>query len=146
MNQVARAKQVKWAREILKSAGLRQTEARVAVLTILFSSRTPQTAFELHRLVSEQMKVDRVSIYRILTAFRRAGLIHHVADKGFVICSHPGQEEDAHLYLICEDCDSVEEIGWPNGLRESIRRQVLMPAHFNGAGPVQITGLCARCR
>ena len=62
------------ARAMLKSAGLRRTRGRVALLRALLGSRRPLAHDEACERVRRQ-GLDRVTVYRALEAFHEAGIV-----------------------------------------------------------------------
>ena len=64
-------------RELLHSAGLRRTRAREVVLALLRTTGKPLTHHEV-AACPEAQGLDRVTVYRTLTALAGAGLVHRV--------------------------------------------------------------------
>lgn len=135
------------AEDKLSRAGFRLTTPRREILRVLLESSRPLKTAEIYDLVRLRTKIDRVSAYRVLEVFKKLGLIHGVGDSGFVFCSHleNEQNQDAHLFLVCDECQEVQEIDLPEKLRSSIQTQVIAKARFKSKGPIQISGLCAKC-
>ena len=61
--------------DILDGYGFRRTRAREKILKVLVASRRPLSQEEIGRRMGNEAP-DRVTIYRTLEAFRRAGLVH----------------------------------------------------------------------
>jgi Fur family ferric uptake transcriptional regulator len=99
-----------WAREKIRSAGLRATPARIATLRVLHGSESPLT----HAVVSEKLhklEIDKATVFRNLTdlvarnVLRRSALGDNVWR--FEIIKESAHEHDSHPHFICIDCGSV---------------------------------------
>jgi Fe2+ or Zn2+ uptake regulation protein len=134
------------AEKKISASGLRLTEPRLALLRILITSDKPLKITELYALAKKTVKLDRVSAYRIISAFKKMGLVHSVGDGGFVFCTHFQEKEDHHLYLVCEDCDDVEEVNLPEKFRTTLHQQIQTFSKFKTHGSIQVTGSCLKCR
>jgi Fur family transcriptional regulator, ferric uptake regulator len=127
----------------LREAGLRATRQRLTVLESLRGRPDAVTAQDLHqelRLVGEP--VGLTTVYRTLTALADAGLLDSFPREGeqaFRLCG-----DGHHHHLICETCNSVEEIA-----AEEVERWVDDVAQRRGfevtGHRADIFGVCARC-
>lgn len=99
------------ARSRLKDAGLRATEARLAVLRALAGSAHPVAHTELVRDL-EGHAADQATVYRTLTRFVEVGLARIVSHAGgraryeYLEASEEAGEH-AHPHFLCTDCGSV---------------------------------------
>ena len=108
MNQNVNSQE--WAREKIRSAGLRATPARIATLRVLHGSESPLT----HAEVSDELQnleIDKATVFRNLTdlvarnVLRRSALGDNVWR--FEIIKESAQEHDSHPHFICVNCGSV---------------------------------------
>lgn len=94
--------------EQLKDAGLRRTPARIALLGLLLRSERPLAH---HEIVAEPAasELDRVTIYRTLSALQEAGLVHGIQGTDGVwrfranardVAGCPGD----HPHFLCRSC------------------------------------------
>ena len=99
-----------WAREKIRSAGLRATPARIATLRVLHGSESPLT----HAEVSDELQdleIDKATVFRNLTdlvarnVIRRSALGDNVWR--FEIIKESAHEPDSHPHFICIDCGPV---------------------------------------
>lgn len=99
-----------WAREKIRSAGLRATPARIATLRVLHGSESPLT----HAEVSDELQgleIDKATVFRNLTdlvsrnVIRRSALGDNVWR--FEIIKESAHEPDSHPHFVCIDCGSV---------------------------------------
>jgi Fur family ferric uptake transcriptional regulator len=95
---------------ILTSHHLKVTVKRKKVLDLFYSS---DSALSTKKIESQVGVIDRVTLYRILSSFVEAGIIHKVTDsKGSAFyakctgCGHQNHEDD-HAHFHCKKCASV---------------------------------------
>lgn len=99
------------AREVLRSASLRATACRLAVLQHLSQSEMPIS----HAEVADELVpagYDKSTIYRSLVEFAEAGLAVRL-DLGdhvwrFELQSESGPQHAGHPHFMCLDCGGVE--------------------------------------
>ena len=97
--------------ELLRAHALRSTPARRAVLALLRGRERAVSAPELEGAVDS----DRVTVYRTLSAFEEAGLVHRVHDgsgaEKYALCADhcsPAGHVDEHAHFRCDDCGQTE--------------------------------------
>lgn len=90
---------------LLNQAGLKKTDSRIALLDLLSKNKKPLSAKDIVSKISG----DKVTIYRMLEAMSKKGLIRRV-DTGereaqYEIIDH----HDDHHHVICIDCKKVSD-------------------------------------
>ena len=94
----------------LKASGLKATLPRLKILEIFQSSVVRHlTAEDVYKiLLTENMDVGLATVYRVLTQFEQAGLLHrnHFESGKAVFELNEGSHHD---HLVCLDCGKVEE-------------------------------------
>ena len=95
----------------LKKAHLHATKHRVAVLEVLMNAGRPLSHVEIQERLQDK-KIDRVTLYRILSLLREASLIHQVQGNDGVwrFCSHDeesGHCPGGHPHFLCESCGQM---------------------------------------
>ncbi len=94
----------------LKASGLKATLPRLKILEIFQNSRVRHlTAEDVYKiLLTENMDVGLATVYRVLTQFEQAGLLHrnHFESGKAVFELNEGSHHD---HLVCLDCGKVEE-------------------------------------
>ena len=97
--------------DLLRQSGLRCTLQRASVLRVLVRAGRPMS----HGQLTEKLgagEIDRVTLYRTLTALQDAGLVHRVQGKDAVwhFCAHspdatgcPGN----HPHFLCTRCGGM---------------------------------------
>jgi Fur family ferric uptake transcriptional regulator/Fur family zinc uptake transcriptional regulator len=98
----------KTARALLKSASLRATPVRLAVLGQLLRIRRPVSHAELWQR-KKIRAFNRVTVYRTLLTLQKIGIVHGVQgmDGVWRFCAH-SQERDRcpgnHPHFVCQKC------------------------------------------
>ncbi|MDB5796278.1 MAG: ferric iron uptake transcriptional regulator [Paucimonas sp.] len=94
----------------LKSSGLKATLPRVKILEIFQHSAVRHlSAEDIYKiLLGENLDVGLATVYRVLTQFEQAGLLHrnHFETGKAVFELNEGTHHD---HLVCLDCGRVEE-------------------------------------
>lgn len=94
----------------LKASGLKATLPRLKILEIFQNSSVRHlTAEDIYKiLLNENMDVGLATVYRVLTQFEQAGLLHrnHFEPGKAVFELNEGSHHD---HLVCLDCGKVEE-------------------------------------
>ena len=94
----------------LKASGLKATLPRLKILEIFQNSAVRHlTAEDVYKiLLAENMDVGLATVYRVLTQFEQAGLLHrnHFETGKAIYELHAGSHHD---HLVCLDCGHVEE-------------------------------------
>jgi Fur family ferric uptake transcriptional regulator len=94
----------------LKASGLKATLPRLKILEIFQNSEVRHlSAEDVYKvLLMENMDVGLATVYRVLTQFEQAGLLHrnHFETGKAVFELNVGSHHD---HLVCLDCGRVEE-------------------------------------
>ncbi len=94
----------------LKASGLKVTLPRIKILEIFQNSAVRHlSAEDVYKvLLTENMDVGLATVYRVLTQFEQAGLLHrnHFETGKAVFELNAGSHHD---HLVCLDCGRVEE-------------------------------------
>ena len=94
----------------LKASGLKATLPRLKILEIFQNSQVRHlTAEDVYMiLLNENMDVGLATVYRVLTQFEQAGLLHrnHFETGKAIFELNEGSHHD---HLVCLDCGRVEE-------------------------------------
>ena len=97
-----------WAREAIRTAGLRVTPARVATLLALRHSSAPQTHAEVAARLAED-GVDQATVFRNLNDMATAGLLRRseLGDRVWRFEIVSDDEHASHPHFVCVDCGTV---------------------------------------
>lgn len=135
------------ARAQLRSAGLRVTDARLAVLALLSAGRAPMRASDLRRELGPS-RCDRVTVYRALDVLVEAGLVRRAlcpdgasgyeaaegAEEGYrVLCRRTGRTERVEPALAQELSKAIGSV--ESKLRERGFTEVAHRLEFSAVAP-----------
>jgi len=129
----------------LRRGGGRITRARRALLELIERSERPLGPRELQSLLAgEGVRMDRVSVYRNLSALLELGLLHRVVGSSAVRpCAE--REERCHHAIVCSQCGSARE--FHSGTLERALVEVRRATRYRVQGHVlELRGLCERCQ
>jgi Fur family ferric uptake transcriptional regulator len=139
-----------YCRERLKEAGNRVTQPRMAVVECLAQANTPLSPVQVFDKVSKtrkDLRVDKVTVYRVLETLHQLDLVHQVGPDGlFIACRHPGCNVSFHVMTSCQNCGQTTEHDVPEGVVAPLqwylveRMKFLPREHF-----FQVNGCCASC-
>jgi len=129
---------------LLDKHRLKKTGPRLKVLSMLSAKKVATSQPDLERVMDD---IDRVTLYRILSAFEEKGIIHKVFDlngtANYAMCSPACDEDhhhDEHLHFNCTACKSVyclDDLHLP---------AITLPKGFKPQGfTLYATGLCPKC-
>ena len=130
----------------LQNAGLSKTPQRIAVLTLLLKATTPLSVRDISQTLAAKARIDRVTIYRILSLFKQHGIAREIASSGgtnyFEMAS---LENPVHPHFNCRNCG---ELSCMEPLTFSQSRQLISSKEDYSVDHIEIniSGLCAVCR
>jgi Fur family transcriptional regulator, peroxide stress response regulator len=130
----------------LKTAGLRATPQRVAILMLLRQSGEHLSVDQVHRLVSRQHpSITLATVYKILEVFREHGIIQVVAvsPRHVGYCGNPAR----HAHLSCYKCGATLQVKWPDQGPWDKAQRLAGESGYELAGVQMIFfGCCPRCK
>lgn len=128
----------------LRSAGLRVTAPRLAVLDVL-AAHPHATADDVARLVRVKIgKVSTQAVYDVLAACAEAGLVRRIEPAGSA-ARFETRTADNHHHLVCRSCGKTTDVDCAVGARPC-----LTPSDDAGylldEAEVVFWGLCPTCQ
>ena len=128
----------------LSAAGRRRTAPRQAIVEMLIAARGHVTADELADDVQKRFPSVNIStVYRTLDTLEDLGIVDHVHLGHGRAIYHLA--DDDHQHLVCEVCESVEEI--PLTKLRPLLRTIQRDHGFEvDRRHFALVGLCRRCR
>lgn len=130
--------------QILKTSGLKSTEARAAVLSCLETGKHPMDAATLFEFLKTQnISADQATVYRILNTFYEKGIIKRIEiGEG----KYRYEVEKAHHHhLVCTNCGKIEDI--EIDLTEDFDREISKKKGFKVTShSLEFFGLCRSCQ
>lgn len=129
------------AARLLRGRNLRATSGRVALMSALLGEEEPVAQKDLlGKLVARGF--NRVSVYRALHAFLRAGIVHRVVTEDRVwrfAVSPEGGTGGEHAHFQCRACGRIQCLTGVPVPEVSLRRHRVEDAALT------LRGLCPRC-
>jgi Fur family ferric uptake transcriptional regulator len=133
------------AEERLRSAGMRVTAARIAVLDVLEAGPGHQTADIVRGHVVDRIgSISVQAVYDVLGALTAAGLARCIETPG-----HPARYEarvgDNHHHYVCRSCGTTLDIDCATGEAPCLVPQGLPRGFSLDEAEVTYWGTCADC-
>lgn len=134
------------AETLCQERGVRLTQQRRAVLSLLCRADKPLTAYEILDLMREVTRNPAPpTVYRALDFLLEQGLAHKLESlHAYVGCSHP-EHPHASQFLICTDCGDVREMESP-ALEQSLQSAQDAEGFTTTRQVVELLGTCRHCR
>lgn len=130
----------------LKDAGLKVTVPRLRVLQMLEQSKSHHlSAEEVYKALFEIGEdVGLATVYRVLTQFEAAGIVHrHHFEGGYSVFELTKSEH--HDHLVCLKCGQVDE--FVDDVIEQRQQLIAEKAGFHMSNhALNIYGTCATCQ
>ena len=132
-------------KNILDIHGLRRTPFRLKVLKIFLDSE--DQALNNASLESQLPDADRITLYRTIKSFEKAGIIHQAIDGSneskYALCNNDCTEhnhKDNHAHFLCNTC------GKTFCIENVMNSTYSLPVKFTmDKVHVAITGICGNC-
>lgn len=130
---------------LLTTRGFKKTPSRIAVLDVLQDERRPLDVGEiLTFLQGRNIEINQATVYRMLDAFYKNGLIHRFEfQEGKYRYEIAGRRD--HHHLICENCGQIADISdcGVGELEDEIqaKKKFLVKRHA-----LEFYGLCQNCQ
>jgi Fe2+ or Zn2+ uptake regulation protein len=94
--------------ETIRYAGFRATRPRIAVLSFLKKTKFPIDIQAIAKGIGRE-KVDQVTVYRILEAFKKAGIVVQVDFQHGRAYYELKDETHDHHHVVCTSCEKIED-------------------------------------
>lgn len=124
------------------------TRNETLVLGALRQGEVPLSAYQLLETLRDEGLRAPPQIYRALKTLGERGLVHKLDSRNaFLACTHDhvhGHEEHAVVFLVCDACESVEEIAG-DALDEPIHRLCAEHGFAHSSSSAEIRGRCRSC-
>lgn len=94
---------------LLRGAGLRVTQPRLAVLRALEARPHADTATVLSAVRSELDRVSHQAVYDVLDALTQSGLVRRIQPAGSA-ARYERRVDDNHHHVVCRACGAVADV------------------------------------
>ena len=95
--------------QMLKKAGLRVTDHRLAILLFLSKVRQPITVYELVETLRKKESVDQATVYRNLNSLENTGLLRRL-DFNHGHAHYELNSGKTSNQMVCSNCENIERI------------------------------------
>lgn len=134
------------AERVCEERGSRLTEQRRDILACVAEDHGAVGAYDIiEKMARRGVRHAPVTVYRALEFLREHGLVHKVESRNaFIACLHEHGEQPTAL-LVCQDCNSVEEVDAEEVFRD-LARLARLSRFQTRQTVVEMGGLCAGCQ
>ncbi|ODN43364.1 transcriptional repressor [Piscirickettsia litoralis] len=131
--------------QICAQKGLRLTDVRKRVLTLIWQAQSPIGAYALLEILQQhQTNAKPPTIYRALDFLLEHRFIHRISSlNAYIACAHPEYHHSAYFF-ICKSCNASFEISHP-ALDQTIEQAVQPFGCRIENKIIEVTGLCKTC-
>jgi Fur family zinc uptake transcriptional regulator len=125
--------------------GVRFTDQRRLVLTIIAQSKTPIGAYDILAEFGRHFPNPKPpTIYRAIEFLQGNGFIHKIESLNAFVTCHAGHAHRGSQFIVCDGCGQVEEIHLchlPGELQAKLKTSKFALAYWNA----ELHGRCLRC-
>lgn len=138
------------ATEASKKLGLKLTQKRKNLFSLLLASRKPLSAYELAGLFNREFgqSIPPMSVYRMLDFLTEHNLAHKLTSENkFISCAHSTCKHSHQIpqFLICDSCHQVKEIGIKKEVFEALKESVETAGYSLKEAQLELKCLCTDC-
>lgn len=130
--------------ELLRTAGLRVTRPRIAVLDVLREGGHLEVEEITTRVRSRLTSVSTQTVYDVLGALSRAGLARRVEPAGSP-ARYEARAGDNHHHVVCRGCGAVADVDCVVGAAPCLDPERTAGFQIDEA-EVTFWGLCSDCQ
>lgn len=151
MNQTQIKKIIAKAEQLCAESNVKLTEKRRNILSVLLSSNgKPMSAYDVAEHYKQYFSapIQVMSAYRMLDFLVEEDLAHKLdSTNQYIACSHIAcdHEHKAAQFLICDECQSVDEVILHDDVKQAIDKSVARKGFHIQQSQLELHGLCDRC-
>lgn len=132
-------------------SGGKLTAKRKSILTMLLSTNTPLSAYEIadHYKETVNETIPVMSVYRMLNFLMKENLVHKLSlTNKYIACSHIACDHAHQIpqFLICDECHNVREVGIKKDIIEALQNSVESADFYLNSPQLELHGICKDCR
>ena len=133
---------IRLAERYCAERGLRLTEPRRRVLSVLSAAGKPAGAYDIIALMP--VGTQPPTVYRALEFWEKEGFVHCISSLSVYVVCHAGHRHQGSQYMVCDDCGDVEEVHLchlPSPLQHRINETGFQLSRWN----TELHGVCNKC-
>jgi Fur family ferric uptake transcriptional regulator len=127
----------------LKSAGLRITQPRIAILESLIKRDNPASIEQLHKDLASD-SCDLVTVYRCLAVFEELGLVRRCFFRNGTSLYEISLNNPRHHHIVCKSCGGVERLDI--SLADDVERMLRERGYNQVMYMLEFFGVCPDCQ
>lgn len=127
----------------LKTAELRITKPRIAILEVLINRKGPASIEQIHKELAKGA-CDLVTVYRCLAAFEDVGIVRRSYFSNGTCLYELNLTDTHHHHIICKSCQKVETLEFC--VVEGLERLIKDRGYTQVTHMLEFFGLCAECQ
>ncbi len=121
---------------------MRLTQPRLAILKALIADHGPFSADEIRSLAGNS-HLDRVTVYRCLTAFEEIGLVRRCEFGDGTSRYEYSAGDHHHHHVICKRCRKMENV--EECIPKTLTNLVRAMGYENVSHSLEFFGVCKKC-
>ena len=131
--------------EMIKEAGLRVTDHRVTVLSLVAKMKQPITVYEIVEMLRKKHDIDQATVYRNLSSLHESGLLRRL-DFNHGHAHYELETGRASHQLVCDKCETIEKIEGIS-VDDAVKKMLKKRKKFKNTTThsIEIYGLCKKC-
>jgi Fur family transcriptional regulator, ferric uptake regulator len=132
--------------EMLEQAGIAGTPQRLAVLKILQNADQPLSVSFIREKLEAKTRINKVTIYRIISLFKKQGIVRDVSSAGGVVYFEMAtSDHPVHPHFSCKNCGALSCLT-PLTFSQT-RKFLTISGNFSVEHvEINLAGLCKDCR
>jgi Fur family transcriptional regulator, ferric uptake regulator len=134
-----------WAVAACRTAQMRLTPLRQAMLAFLATQRMPVSLEMIARADGIRGQCDATTVYRTQALFKAADIVRQVGTPGKVNLFLLNVPEETRQFLICRRCGCIKEIALPRQVVEAMREVATLHGFASPWQDYEVYGLCPAC-
>lgn len=131
------------AQNRIRSAGMRVTRPRVALIAALFKQAGPVSIERLHQEVGMDA-CDLVTIYRCLSAFEELGLVRRSYQHNGTCLYEQTLHATRRYHIVCKTCGHTDPVDF--ALAGNVEQKLQERGYAQVSHVVEFFGLCPACQ
>lgn len=131
------------AEHMIREIGARVTRSRIEILAVLLAAERALSHHEVERRINKPLRIDRVTVYRVLDWLNENALAHRIAGEDRISRYNAAEHAHSrsHAHFQCQRCRTVICLDEP--VRQLLVR---VPRGFvSREVGLTVKGYCARC-
>jgi Fur family ferric uptake transcriptional regulator len=134
---------VEMARARLRSAGLRVTQPRLAIIEAMEGNAGPVSIERIHQAIGAEV-CDLVTVYRCLAAFEQIGVVRRSYLHNGTCLYELTLVAPRHYHIICKSCGTADRVEYFPV--EGIERLLQERGYSQVSHVVEFFGICPKCQ